>query len=371
MTSFHSEIETKANFSIVRYAQVWEDADTLLAGLDIQPNENCLSIASAGDNTLALLTKNPAKVIALDLNPVQLFCLELRVAAYKTLNHLELLQLMGSRPSNERFELYKKCRPLLSDGCRSFWDSKQNQINRYGIGGVGKFERYFRIFKNYVLPFTHSKKTIASLLSDKPLEERQLFFDKNWNTWRWRLLIRLFFSQTIMGKLGRDPAFFTYVEGGFASHVSRKIKHGMCELNPAENPYLHWILTGTHGKALPFALREENFEQIRNNLDKLEWYLLSMEEYVERCKAQNIKIHKFNLSNIFEYMSEEYYVKSLSNLIEISLLGGRLLYWNMMAPRSSPELLQNKIMPLTELADDLHFQDKAIFYNKLVIEQVL
>ncbi len=371
MTNLHSEIETKANFSIVRYAQVWEDADILLAGLDIQPNENCLSIASAGDNTLALLIKNPAKVVALDLNPVQLFCLELRVAAYRTLTHLELLQLMGSRPSKERIQLYQKCRSLLKEDCRAFWDSQQSKVKRYGIGGVGKFERYFRIFKNYVLPFTHSKKTVAELFTDKPLPERQEFFDKHWNTWRWKLLIRLFFSQTIMGKLGRDPAFFTYVEDSFAKHVFRKIKHGMCELNPAENPYLHWILTGTHGEALPFALREENFEQIRNNLDKLEWHLLSTQTYVEKCKAENIIIHKFNLSDIFEYMSEENYLKSLTDLIEIAPSGGRLLYWNMMAPRSSPASLQDKIMSLTELASSLHAQDKAIFYNKLVIEQVL
>ena len=34
--------------SIIRYAQCWEDADILMAGLDIQPGNVCLSIASAG-----------------------------------------------------------------------------------------------------------------------------------------------------------------------------------------------------------------------------------------------------------------------------------------------------------------------------------
>lgn len=381
MTNLHSEIETskiktseittRANFSIVRYAQVWEDADILLEGLNVQPNEYCLSIASAGDNTLALLTKDPAKVIALDLNLVQLFCLELRVAAYKTLTHLELLQLMGSRSSSNRIHLYQKCRSLLEKKCCTFWDSQQAKLKRYGIGGIGKFERYFRIFKNYILPFTHSQKTVAKLFTDKSLPERQEFFNKYWNTWRWQLLIRLFFSKTIMGKLGRDPAFFTYVEDSFVEHVFEKIKYGMCELNPTQNPYLHWLLTGTHGKVLPFALREENFEQIRDNLHKLEWHLLSTETYVEKCKAENIIIDKFNLSNIFEYMSEENYLKSLTDLIEIASSGGRLLYWNMMAPRSSPAALQDKVLPLTELASNLHAQDKAIFYNKLVIEQVL
>ena len=42
-----TEIAARADFSIIRYAQCWEDADVLLAALDVQPGEVCLSIASA------------------------------------------------------------------------------------------------------------------------------------------------------------------------------------------------------------------------------------------------------------------------------------------------------------------------------------
>src|SRR5437762_11455960 len=94
-----SEIARKADFSVVRYAQCWEDADVLLAGLDVQPGDVCVSVASAGDNTLALLTRSPSRVVALDLNPAQLACLALRVAAYRGLSHPELLELIGSTPS--------------------------------------------------------------------------------------------------------------------------------------------------------------------------------------------------------------------------------------------------------------------------------
>jgi len=81
-----TEIATKADFSTLRYAQCWEDADILLEALNVQAGAVCISIASAGDNTLSLLTQNPGRVIALDLSPTQLACLELRVAAYLALN---------------------------------------------------------------------------------------------------------------------------------------------------------------------------------------------------------------------------------------------------------------------------------------------
>lgn len=41
----------KADFSFLRYAQCWEDADVLLEALDVGPDSVCLSIASAGENS--------------------------------------------------------------------------------------------------------------------------------------------------------------------------------------------------------------------------------------------------------------------------------------------------------------------------------
>lgn len=60
-----TEAATRADFSRIRYAQVWEDADVLLAALDVQPTDTVVSIASAGDNALALLGAGAARVVAL------------------------------------------------------------------------------------------------------------------------------------------------------------------------------------------------------------------------------------------------------------------------------------------------------------------
>ena len=55
-----SEVARHVDFSAIRYAQCWEDADILLEALDIQEGDTCLSIASGGDNTLAMLTRDLA-----------------------------------------------------------------------------------------------------------------------------------------------------------------------------------------------------------------------------------------------------------------------------------------------------------------------
>src|SRR6266568_3206056 len=151
-----SEVAQHAAFSRIRYAQCWEDADILLEALNIQPGFTCLSIASAGDNTLALLSKRPRKVLAIDLNPAQLAALELRVAAFRELRHPEMLALTGSIESQSRKELYERCRKHLSCTARDYWDQRPELVEA-GIGSAGQLETYLRIFRTRVLPLIHSR----------------------------------------------------------------------------------------------------------------------------------------------------------------------------------------------------------------------
>lgn len=362
-----SEILTKANFTRIRYAQCWEDADILLAALEIQPHHVYLSVASAGDNTLALLSKGPQRVIALDLSPAQLACLELRVAAYRALEHSALLELLGARASQRRDVLYARCRPLLSAGVRGFWDANPVGIAQ-GVGAIGKFERYLRLFGRRILPLVQSPQTRRALLQPRTQPQREAFYTQQWDNWRWRALFRLFFSRRVMGWLGRDREFFRYVEGSVGEHILTRTRYALTVLDPVRNPYLQWILLGRYDTALPYALRPENFDAIRTNLDRLEWHCQSVEAYL---KVQPVvRFDGYNLSDIFEYMSLPNYHALLTQLVEHSHPGARLVYWNMLAPRRRPPEMADCLRSLDELSTQLYRQDKAFFYSDFVVEEV-
>src|SRR4029079_3337101 len=67
--SMSRSIADRAAFDLIRYASVWEDADVLCEALaPVARGGRLLSIASAGDNALALLTLDPAEVVAVDLS---------------------------------------------------------------------------------------------------------------------------------------------------------------------------------------------------------------------------------------------------------------------------------------------------------------
>jgi len=354
-------------FTEVCYAQCWEDADVLMGALDVRPGQTCLSVASAGDNTLALLTKSPGRVIAVDHNPLQLHCLELRVAAYKELTHAGLLELLGSRPSTCRTGLYQKCRAQLTSDAKNFWDGHQAFVET-GIGTIGKFERYLALFRTRILPWILNKGTIAALVRSGTPAWREEFFTRHIDTWRFHSAFRLFFSRFVMGRLGRHPDAFRFVDGSVANHLVSRVRRAVTVLDPAENPYLQWILTGQHAGALPYALREEHFDGIRNNLDSLELRCRTVEECLKETGDR--EIDWFNLSDIFEYLSEDHSAAIYDEIVRTGRPGGRVAYWNMLVPRSRPDRLTGLLHPLEEIAAELHARDKAFFYNAFRLEGI-
>lgn len=362
-----SEIEGKADFEQIRYAQLWEDADVLNGALGHRPSARLVSICSAGDNALAMLLLDPERVIAIDLSAAQVACLHLRIAMLRRLDHGEFLELMGSRPSERRASLLDRASADLPERDRSFWRLQKDAVVAHGLGGIGKFERYFRLFRQVFLPLVHSRKTVADVFRSRPRPEREAFMRERWNSWRWRLLLNVFFSNFTMGRLGRDPAFFDHVEGSAAQHVARRIEHAAIDLDPVDNPYLHWILTGRHGRALPLAWRPEHYDTIRSRLDRLDVRHSPLEDVI----AGGQRFDGFNLSDIFEYMSPVVFENVYGSILSAAEPEARLVYWNMMAPRRVPIGFRDRVRTLSDIEASGKAQDKAFFYSDFVVEEVL
>lgn len=305
---------------------------------------------------------------AVEMNAAQVACIELRRVGYLTLDHGEFIGLIGSRPCPDRMKLYRACRAKLSVATREIWDAMPTAVEN-GIGSAGKFERYFALFRDWILPLAHSQRRVMSLLEPRSPGGRAGFYQEVWDNRRWRWIFQIFFSRTLMGALGRDPEFFKYVEGSVADRILNRTRHALVALDPSENPYLHWILTGMHGEVLPDALAEKNFELIRSALaeDRFEVVQAPLEKWLTDNPGKSYDA--FNLSDIFEYMSEANTGDLLSKIVLSSRPGARLAYWNMLALRSRPESLAGQLKSCD--ADALFAQDRAFFYSRFVVEEVI
>ncbi|MDD2599214.1 MAG: DUF3419 family protein [Kiritimatiellae bacterium] len=355
-----------ADFSFVRYANCWEDADILVRALQPAPGKRFLSIASAGDNSLALLYGG-ASVVACDLNPAQIACAELRKAAIRELDHGRFLSFCGVHASADRLTLYESLRSHLPLESCQFWDERREHINS-GFIHFGKFERYFALFRERVLPLIHRCSMVYSLLERRGVEDRRSFYSSKWNNLRWRIMFKIFFSRALMGRLGRDPVFFQHVEGSVASRILERTKYAFTELDPSQNPYLLYILTGNYGAALPFYLRAENYTLIRENIENLE--IVCAPADAAASKYGSDSFDGYNLSDIFEYLSEDQTLTLYSSLLQCARPHARFAYWNMLVPRSCPQSLHPDIIALEDEAGNLFKEDQAFFYSRFVLEMV-
>jgi hypothetical protein len=378
--------ENRVDFSLIRYSQCWEDTEVLLESLNIQENDICFGILSAGDNVFSMLAENPKKVVALDISFPQIALAKLKKEVFNSLSYEEMLEFMGVMKSDKRIEIYDRIKENLDKEVKEYWDFNKEAIQK-GIIHAGKFEKFFKIFREKILPFVHSKKRIEKLLEKKSRQERIEYYDKYWNNFRWKLMFKLFFSKYIVGKLGRDKEFFRYAEKNISEEMKERSRYALCELNPYENPYINYILTGNYRKdCLPYFLRKENFDKIIKNLHKVEILQSSVEEYLDQI---DFKIDKFNLSDIFEYMSAENYSKLMGKIYDNAENNALLAYWNLIVERNSEKLDYKKTDSeiavtgketnvngkkyerMKELDRKLHEKDMTFFYTDFVVEKVI
>ena len=367
-----SAIAGRAVFRRILYAQCWEDAHVLATALDLGPGDDVLSVASAGDNSLALLLAGPRSVVALDLSVPQLAVCELKVAGIRVLDYGDFLELLGARPSTRRRRLYRGLRPALSDSARGFWDSRADVLAG-GLLGAGKFERYLGLFRDRVLPLIHSRRRIEALLEPRDRAGRVRFYDEVWDTRRWRGLFGVFFSRRLMGLLGRDPAFFAHVEGGsVAERILARTRYALTELPVADNWFLEFILRGRYadpGRAHPY-LRPEGFARLKEErlTDRLRLVRDELEAYLPACRPGAFSA--YNLSDVFEYMDSQTSGALYRAILRASRPGARLASWNLLVHRRAPAELEDRFVRHPERAAALHARDRAWFYERFVLETV-
>ena len=358
------QLTDRVEFDFIRYANCWEDADILVEALDVRENDRVLSIASAGDNSFALLAQSPELVVAVDVNPVQLFLCELKKAAFTLPDHYAFLEFLGFVAGQKREKTYNSIKHLLSKDAQFFWHHHTHLIEK-GVIMQGKFERYFSFFRGGILPFVHSKSAIHKLFSEKSEHDQEIFYNKKWNNRRWRTLFKIFFSKYVMGKYGRDPEFLKEVKVPVSEFIFNKAEKHLMKQQAQHNLYLHHIMTGHFEPQYPYYARREHFETIRKNLDKFFMYKGYAEDAIKKFGS----FSAFNLSNIFEYLSVDVTKNVAGGLYKGASRDARFAYWNLMVPRRLSSLLPDEFVYDETLSKMMTERDAGFFYHSFNLDR--
>jgi S-adenosylmethionine-diacylglycerol 3-amino-3-carboxypropyl transferase len=359
------DIAQRAQFDIIRYANCWEDADVLLQGLRPAAGSRILSIGSAGDNSFSLLSTDPELVVAVDISLPQLYLIELKKVAIRELSQHEFVAFSGFFPCKERLYVFDRLKNMLSKDALRFWESYRDVIRRGYIHG-GKFERYFQFFSRRVLPFIHNNHQVDVLFLPKSEKDQLEFYEEQWNTWSWRLLFKFFFSRYVMGRFGRDPQFLKEVDVNVDDFIFQRAHQQLKSKYTQQNHMLYYALKGSFGDFLPHYARPENFDHIKNNLDRL----VIKRGYAEEVLLSYTDFDAMNLSNIFEYMDADSFRKVSQQLICACKTRAKIAYWNLMVPRRISDVFQEYVLYQKDLSAALSYADKGFFYRQFIIDVV-
>jgi S-adenosylmethionine-diacylglycerol 3-amino-3-carboxypropyl transferase len=355
----------------VLYANCWEDPQLDRAAFGIGRDDVVFSITSGGCNALAFLLDDPRKVIALDVNPHQGYLLELKMTAFRTLTHGEMLGFFGVRPCPDRSGIYRhRLRASLTADAARFWDGRPGDIAR-GLIHAGRYERYMRLLRRTVVAGSGKRRLIKRLFeAEDPAAREKLYREKWLGVW-WTLLTKVMLSRRLNALLF-DKAFFAYLDRDFSfgRHFAAKAERALVRLPVKENYFLAYILLGRYygERFLPPYLRGENFPVIRDRLDRVEIVTARCEDYF--AGLRDASISKFNFSNIFEWMAPAAFETLLRETVRVARDKAILTYRNLLVFRERPASLEGRLRPRRDLARALLATDLSFIYDNYVVEQV-
>jgi S-adenosylmethionine-diacylglycerol 3-amino-3-carboxypropyl transferase len=363
-----SEPELEVMEGRLNYAQCWEDPRLLCAALQVGPDDDVLSICSAGDNSFALAIAGARSVTAIDLSKPQLHLAELKLHAATRMKVEAMRCLLGLDERGRRVWFYHSIREGLSTDAQAYWDAHESTI-REGISESGRFEGYLKLFRTRLLPMVHSPKTVAALLAQGPATQAD-FYSRRWDGMRWRGLFRLFFSEWFMARTGRSTEQFRYVEGPVSKAFLSRAATVLRDLPLADNFFIHWILTGAYPDmetAHPFLTRDGHAKLVEV-ADRIRFVHQDLEAFLVDCEPGSFSA--FNYSNLFEYLSPAQHRRILELTVRAARPGARIAYWNLLVPRWRPDDMADVLTRHTDRAAELLAKDRAFVYGGFQLESV-
>jgi S-adenosylmethionine-diacylglycerol 3-amino-3-carboxypropyl transferase len=206
----------------LRYSLVWEDSDTLFSALHICSADNVLIITSAGCNVLNALLKNPAKVVAIDINSFQNKLLLLKkhiILHHEYFIYTSLLGLYGVQNVNLALQ---QLLPTLQATDKTFW-SNFFLAHPAGILTAGKLEKYITAF--YKTLSSEIQQRLKELIRFETVGEQYEYFIQHLDNSMFKEMFIDYFDDENLSK-GRDPKLLKYAtESGGVTFYNRLKKH--------------------------------------------------------------------------------------------------------------------------------------------------
>lgn len=284
-----------------------EDPRSEMKVLDIQANDQILSLASAGEVPLAFLAlKENIRMKAVDISESQIKLCRLKIATAVQLEFPLNGQFLGyaKLDGTKRHEIYQqKIRSHLSKEDASFWDENIQFIEK-GVINAGRFEQYIRKLR-FIAGLMVGRKNLQKLIECQTLDEQlQVFSDRIATRKSLQLLFKIAFHPSVYRKRGLQEQALIHAEKTTGDRFFSRFRDFCTSSLASQNYFLQYFLTGSCIKteAFPEYLLPENKIRLISNLGQFELETKSIQNAI-REKGEGY-FNKIHLSNIGDWLDE-------------------------------------------------------------------
>jgi S-adenosylmethionine-diacylglycerol 3-amino-3-carboxypropyl transferase len=315
---------------------------------------------------LAYLSKAPASIDVVDLNPHHIALNRLKLAAFKHLpGHADLVRFlaMPNEASNSRaFDRYLS--PVLDDATRSYWNGRKFGRRRvtvfdrniYETGLLGRF-----IGAAHLLARLHGVD-LKQITKTQSLEEQRAFFDQQVAPLFEKPVVRWITGRksSLFG-LGIPPQQYDELASLAADHsIAPVLRHRLeklaCHFPMCDN-YFAWqafarrYAAGDEGP-LPTYLKPEHHEVIRANVDRVTVHHANFTELLAREPAASRD--RYILLDAQDWMTDEQLNGLWAEISRTARPGARVIF----RTAAEKSIIEGRLSPAIRDQWD-YFEDKS------------
>lgn len=373
-------------FDAFVYNQIWEDPRVDVQALALDENSRVLTISSGGCNALNYLLENPKQVTAVDLNRHHIYLLNLKLTALKNLpSYEDFFAFFGYGKHEKNRDNYQTfIAPNLDDSTRKFWESNsligkiknRQRINFFKKGGIYEHSR-----NGYFLRFFHKFSHLLGckpeeVLKAKTPEEQAKLYEK---------FIEPFFDSFFIKAVGKMPVTLFGLgippqqydelvkdldENANIIDVYQARTKKLAVEYPIYENYFAWQAFARkydteNRQAIPEYLKEENYEVLKRNADRLTTKIGSITDEIKQNEFDTF--NRFVFLDAQDWMNAEAMNELWQAIAEKCEIGTRIIFRT--AGSSSPldnnlsKDLFNKFEYHQDLSKELFKQDRASIYG--------
>ncbi|WP_296816615.1 DUF3419 family protein [Brevundimonas sp.] len=338
-------------FSRLAFTSANEDGRTELAALRLGPEDRVLCLTGSGARVFDLLLGDPGHVVALDVNPAQCRLMRLKIAAWRALDHGEMLDWLGVTDGPDRLALHARVEPRLSDEDRDGW--RRSGVIGHGVWRAGLWEQTLRTLARGA--GLARGALIRELFACATVEDQARFWAERWDRGIWPPALQLLAAKPLWRWVG-EPGGELLPSAAECERILRErfVRASQTFLF-SQSDFAWLMLRGRHStEALPLHLEPQAFDTIRTRLDRIEVRQGGLDDL-----PADHGFTAFSLSDFGSYTGPELYAAIWRSVLGAAAPGARWCERVLLNPLPPPEAARVD----TALSERLSREDRAIVYD--------